>query len=228
MNTLISGIVYHVVDKTTGEVVKVGSTIRSLEERWNEYDKNKFSNHFLRVVKTIESSESDCYSPNDAKCPFLWHLIAAEHMEITRMRTFCNGPLSNKLSPLVQKYSGFDANEWAKIGGRMGGEVGGIKARNEKLGIFKSHSEVSRKGGLSNVKSGHLRRISSAGGKASGPIQGRKNAENKTGFCGRSFAKMSEDGKKSGKIGGPKGMHVRWHVNRGIISPACKYCNPSK
>jgi hypothetical protein len=27
-----------------------------------------------------------------------------------------------------------------------------------------------------------------------------------------------------GKVGGPKGMHIRWHVNRGIISPSCSMC----
>jgi hypothetical protein len=35
------GRIYHVVDKTTGQVVKVGSTIRTLEKRWNFYDKKK-------------------------------------------------------------------------------------------------------------------------------------------------------------------------------------------
>jgi hypothetical protein len=36
MNTPIVGRIYHVVDKTTQEVVKVGSTIRTLEKRFKE------------------------------------------------------------------------------------------------------------------------------------------------------------------------------------------------
>lgn len=35
-----------------------------------------------------------------------------------------------------------------------------------------------------------------------GRIQGRNNAENKTGFCGRTPEKMKEDGRKGGLKGG--------------------------
>jgi hypothetical protein len=180
--------------------------------------KKKFSDHFLRLVKEIESSEFDWYDPENSDCPFLWHLVAAEHMEIARMRTLNNGPLSNKLSPLVQKYIGFDANESAKIGGKLGG----IKQRDEKLGIHKPDFDrisAARKGGLANVASGHLRSISSAGGKASGAIVGKRNAES-----GRMREVQKMGLGKGGKIGGPKGMHIRWHVNRGIVSPACIHC----
>lgn len=38
-----------------------------------------------------------------------------------------------------------------------------------------------------------------------GLIGGKSNAVNKTGFCGRSKEKMSEDGRKAGLIGGKKG-----------------------
>jgi hypothetical protein len=225
INNLIIGRIYHVVNKTTGAVVKVGSTIRTLEKRWACYDKN-FSNHFLRLVKEIQSSDLDWYDSESSDCPFLWHLAAAEHMEIVRRGTFNNGPLSNKISPLVQKYVGFDANEFAKAGG----VAAGAKTRDEKLGIHNPKFDrvnSGRKGGLANVVSGHLQRISSAGGKVSGLIQGRKHAENKTGICGRSYEKMLSDSKKSEKArvaGARLFLHTRWHVNRGVASPTCKHC----
>ena len=220
MNTLIIGRVYHVVDKTTGEVVKVGSTIRTLEKRWNFYDKEKFSNHFLRLVKEIKSSDLDWYDPDNSKCPFLWHLMASEHMEIVRAGTFNSGPLSNKLSPLVQKYNGFDANEAAKLGG----VTGGFATWNKKTGIHSpdfDRAPTSRKVGLHNVKNGHLAAISSAGGKVSGLIQGRKNAES---------GRMRE----VQKMGLGAGAHTNWHINGAYSrtgnwigpksNPDCKFC----
>jgi len=213
----IIGRIYHVVNKVTGVVVKVGSTIRSLEKRWEFYSKN-FSNHFLLLVKEIESSEEDWYDSDNSDCPFLWHLAAAEHLEICRMRTINSGPLSNKISPLVQKHSGFDANEASKAGGLIGGAI----TRDKKLGIHNPNFDrraASRKGGLRNVESGHLKSISSKGGKVAGSLVGTRNRE--SGWMKK--VQLMGLG-KGGKIGGPKGMHTRWHVNRGIVSNQCKYC----
>jgi general stress protein YciG len=47
-----------------------------------------------------------------------------------------------------------------------------------------------------------ITRIASMGGRISGRIVGRKTFENKTGVFGRSPEKMSEDGRKGGRIGG--------------------------
>jgi hypothetical protein len=176
------GYVYHVVDKITEEVVKVGSTVRALDVRWREYDKVKYSNHFLKLAKTIEDDSED----------FLWHLVASEHMEILRVGTFRNGPLSNQFSPLDQKYFGL-TSEFSVIGGQIAGRM--------------------------MVESGHLQRISSAGGKACGAVIGKRNAE--SGWM-REVQKLGLG--LGGKIGGPKGMHTRWHVRRGIVSPACSLC----
>lgn len=213
------GRIYHVVDRATNQTVKVGSTIRTLEERWKTYDKEKFSNHYLELVKEIQNNDFDYYDPNDANCPFLWHLLASEHLEMIKCGTYQNGPLSNKLSPLVQKYIGFDAVEASKLGGR----IGGLLSRDTKIGIHSpnfNRSSTGRKSGLKNVKSGHLKSISSLGGKASGPISGKRNAE--SGW----MLKVQKMGLgKGGKIGGPKGMHTRWHVNRNVVSPNCKYCS---
>ena len=221
INIPIIGSIYHVVNKTTNQVVKVGSTIRTLEKRWSFYDKN-FSNHYLRLVKEIESSDLDWYDSENSDCPFLWHLYAAEHLEIVRAGTFNNGPLSNKISPLVQKYIGFDASEFAKAGGA----AGGIKTRNEGLGIHSPNFDRvpgARKGGLKNVESGHLQSISSKGGLTCGAMM----QEKKLGIFSPDYDRVAAGrkyGKISGKIGGPKGMHIRWHVNRSLVSQNCKHC----
>ena len=180
------GHIYHVVDKTTGEVVKVGSTVRALEVRWREYDKTKYSNHFLKLAKTIEDDSDD----------FLWHLVASEHMEILRANTFRNGPLSNQFSPLDQKYFGL-TSEFGAVGGRMAGRM--------------------------MVESGHLRSISSKGGLACGALMEKE----KKGIFSPDYDRVAAGrvyGKISGKIGGPKGMHTRWHISRGLTSQNCKYC----
>lgn len=205
----------------TGEVVKIGSTIRTLERRWAFYPKN-FSNHFLRLVKEIESSEQDWYSSEISDCPFLWHLMAAEHLEIVRAGTFNSGPLCNKVSPLVQKFSGFDANEAAKLGGVLGGTA----SFQNKLGIHNPNFDrvsSGRKTGRKHVESGHLQSISSKGGLACGALMEKE----KKGIFSPDYDRVAAGrkyGKISGKIGGPKGMHTRWHVNRGIVSQNCKHC----
>src|SRR5579859_2271904 len=235
INTKITGRIYHVVDKTTNEIVKVGSTTRALHFRMRERGyKNKYTNHFLREVRTITSSELDWYEKGSPYCPFLWHLFAAEHIEIVRQGTFNKGPLSNKISPLVQKFAGFDGSVSGKIGGLErfklygspatfeGRQLGGFHNAGIKKGPkgglrrFELHGspqtkEGSQKGGrkaaITNALTGWSKRL--------GFIQGAANV--KSGL----LAKVASSG---GKLGGPKGMHTRWHTNRGIISSTCKFC----
>jgi hypothetical protein len=223
MNTPIIGRIYHVVDKTTGDIVKVGSTIRSLKNRWDFYDKKKFSNHFLRLAKEITSSDFDWYDSENPYCPFLWHLMAAEHLEIVRMKTFSDSVFSNKVSPLVQKFSGFDGIEAGKIGAL----AGGYASRDMQKGIHNpdfDHVPGARKGGLKNVASGHLQSISSSGGKACGALMEKE----KKGIFSPDYdrkAAGAKYGKISGKVGGPKGMHNRWHINQGKVNPRCDLCS---
>ena len=213
------GIIYHVIDKTSGETVRVGSTIRSLGVRWSMYDKKKFSNHFLLEVKRIESSDIDVYNKENPHCSFLWHLVASEHIEMIRASTYRTGPLANQLSPLQQKYIGFDGWEIAR--------QGGLISKQKKAGVFGLSFEerlvACQKGGeivgRMNVESGHLQSISSKGGKVAGAIIGKRNAE--SGWM-KEVQQMGLG--KGGKIGGPKGMHIRWHVRRGIISLTCAHC----
>jgi hypothetical protein len=68
----------------------------------------------------------------------------------------------------------------------------------------------------------------SPGGKVSGPIVGKNHAKNKTGACGRSPEKMSEDGRKAGIIArdtgqlasiAPRGGRAAKEKKVGIFSP---------
>lgn len=228
MNIPIVGRIYHVVDRTTGEVVKVGSTIRSLRARFNHSDyKTKYKNHFLSDVKILVSNDLDPYNPEDPYCPFLWHLVASEHLEMIRANTFRNHNLSNKQSPLDQKLFGFfGARDLSVLGGKIGGRK--------------------------NVLSGHLKSISSKGGQAAGLINGRLNglilARLKKGVCDPKIAS------KGGQLGGPVSgriavstgqlaslrtpqhqsaaarvsNHIRWHINRNTVNPKCSLCNERK
>jgi len=228
MNVPVVGKIYNVVDNITNKIVKVGSTIRKVEQRFNQSDyKNRFTNHRIVEVKRIESTDLDWYDPRDAYCPFLWHLVASEHNEILRVGTYRSGPLSNLLSPLLQKYnSKFGLSEFSSIGGT--------------------------KGGRTNVASGHLRSISSKGGKSCDPSIKRKNGLNllaqKRGVFAPGVASSGgkAGGPKSGRIAVESGQlaslrtfehqsnaskfanHNRWHVKRNIINPECKLCQEAQ
>lgn len=129
----------------------------------------------------------------------------------------------------------------------------GIKNAQNKTGVCgqskEKMSENGRKGGLisgrKSVESGHIQALGTAQGRkniksghiqALGKIQGRKNAE--SGF-------MAEVGRIHGVINGriagrkavdsgllesirPLGSHTRWHVNRKILNPNCKFCVAAK
>jgi hypothetical protein len=223
MNVSAIGKIYHVVDVATGRVIKVGSTIREVAQRFAQSDyKNRYTNHSIVEVKRFESSEQDWYDSRDAYCPFLWHLVAAEHMEIVRQGTFGIG-LSNRLSPLVQKF-------------------------NSKLGLSELSSEGGKLGGKEHVRSGHLRAISSKGGRSRTQESKRRNGLqlllNKRGVFAPGIAAQG------GRVGGPKAgrlavesgqlaglrtfehqssasksaNHNRWHVNRNIVNPKCLLC----
>jgi hypothetical protein len=223
MNTPIVGRIYHVVDKTTGEVVKVGSTIQSLHRRFQGLDyQKKYTNHFLRLVKEIRSSDEDVYEKKNPYCPFLWHLVAAEHMEICRAKTYKKTKFSNLVSPLAQKFRGLDG----VIGGSIGGPlVGGSKrgrAWMSKLGKSISPEERARRArisGLIAVSSGQIYEMQKAGWGKGGLVGGRRNAE--SGHCAR-IAHLG--GLAGGKIGSAKTNHIRWHQRRGIVSSSCAHC----
>lgn len=209
------GIVYHVIDKANGKVIKVGSTICSLNRRWNKYNKLLYNNHFLKEQKVITSSELDWYEPRNPHCPFLWHLVASEHMEMIRLGTFKSGSLSNKVSPLDQKYFGFDAESFCSSSG--------FTTMLRKVGIFGLSEENKIK---SRIKGGQT-----AGHKAreSGQLRNKVGADklNKTGIFAPGM--KSKGGKVSGAQNALNGVlekarHTHWHINRGILSGSCKLC----
>lgn len=227
VNTSIIGRIYHVVDKTTGEVVKVGSTIQTLAKRFGTGYKRKHSNHFLREVRIIQSGDFDWYKKGDSYCPFLWHLVTAEHIEMLAMDTFRKGPLSNQESPLDQKFRGFDGSEYGRIGalatsretrvrgGITTGQRNAASGYMSKLGknplYRETHVQNGRIAGRKRVESGFFSsEHQSKVGRISGKISGRKNAE--SGHCAR--------------IAG-LGGHTRWHVKKGVISKSCGLCKVS-
>src|ERR1700730_13421061 len=170
------GIIYHVVEKDTNQVVKVGSTIRTLEIRFKQPDyHNKYKNHFLREVRTIESSQFDWYEPKNPVCPFLWHLVAIEHLEMIKMGTYRKDGFSNQISPLVQKFRGLEG----VIGGSIGGLIGG-RTTAEKYFTKEHQREAGR-----------------IGGRKQGPINGRKMLLSGKGIFARTKEQKAEDGRKS-------------------------------
>jgi hypothetical protein len=242
MNTKIVGRIYHVVDKTTNEVIKVGSTIQTLKRRFRGSDyQKKYINHFLREVRTIESSEQDWYEPKNLLCPFMWHLVAAEHLEILKMGTFQKGPLSNHISPLVQKSRGL-GGDYGSIGGRIGGLVSGNNAVKNKTGIHAPDFDRSAVGkietpaksasrmvnlALAREKQSHedlvrlgqelgQRNVNSGWAKELGRKYGRIGAEN------GHLARISHLG---ASLGATTRNHNQYHVKRGVVSSICKLCN---
>lgn len=227
------GIVYHVVDNNTNQVVKVGSTIQTLKRRFNRKDyRDRYTHHRIIPARVINSSPEDEYQKGNPFCPFLWHLVAIETLEILKQNTFQKQRLSNWQIPLLQKLCGFDGVLVGSIGGKIGGRTnansghldrirtyegsvrGGIisgammKAKAKPPIIKKgvSPQESGHKQGLINAENGHLKRLD----------QGRKNAL-KLGY-------MSAIGKIGGKKGGVKACHFRWHVQRNKYNHNCNLC----
>lgn len=215
MNTPITGRVYHVVDKTTGEVVKVGSTIRSLKQRFNGKGyRHRYKNHFLREVKSFVSSDFDWYERGNALSPFMWHLVASEHLEILKQKTFRSGPLSNQVSPLDQKYFGFDS----QVAGRVGGKISGLFTNEMTDGRKGNGGRLAHK-----LHKDKFALWCSEGGK----IGGRKNVT--SGHIKRMRAKLTKELLKlGGHIAGTANCHERWHVRRNKISLTCSLCQVSQ
>jgi hypothetical protein len=237
-NTPVIGRIYHVIDKTTGQVIKVGSTSQTLKRRFNGWDyKKKYTNHFLLEVRQIESSDVDWFERGNQLCPFMWHLVAAEHVEIFRAGTFQKGKLSNQISPLVQKSRGL-GGDFGHIGGRIGGVISGNNAVKNKTGIHAPGFDKSLGGrtdspakliarranlrasrtkehqikagiaaGIKNVESGWISEL--------GKIWGRKNVES---------GRLARIAKLGASIGASTRNHNQYHVKRGIVSPTCKLC----
>jgi hypothetical protein len=241
LNQPIEGRIYHVVDKATGEIVKVGSTIQTLEKRFRGKDyQKKYQNHFLREVRCLKSSDIDWFQPKNLLCPFMWHLVAAEELEIVRVGTFRKSRLSNQMSPLKQKLSGL-GGEYGSVGGRIGGLVSGNNAVRNKTGIHAVGFDRSYVGRIktpaktaarfANLEKARLaltpemkrelglrigRRNSKSGWiKGLGKAQGRKNVDS------GHLARISHLG---ASLGATTRNHNQYHVLRGVVSTNCMLC----
>lgn len=224
MNILVMGKIYHIIDKTTGEIIKVGSTIRTIEQRFRQSDYQKrYKNHFIKEVKLINSSKLDWYDPKDSYCPFLWHLVAAEHLEMLRVNTFRKSKLSNLFSPLDQKFfSRFGVSHLSSIGGQIGGRSHVLSGHLKSISSKGGKAGGSRNGHINGLALVKAKRglfkpgIASKGGKIGGPICGRIAAESGQLAKLRTFEHQSKAGKSVN--------HNRWHINRNIINPQCALC----
>jgi hypothetical protein len=142
------------------------------------------------------------------------------------------GRLTQKLHPEIMRANGLKAVESgqllaaAKKGGLIQGPING------RLNVENGHLDRIRK--LPQAKEAQKRNVLLAlagctmesrmrGGKVGGKIGGRKAVE-----IGHIFKIQKACLGMGGKIGGPKGMHRRWHVNRGIVKEGCKLCELEK
>jgi hypothetical protein len=222
MNIPITGRIYHVVDKTTGEVVKVGSTICSLKKRfaYPDYQK-KYTNHFLREAKVLISGELDWYQKNDPYCPFLWHLVASEHMEIVRQKTFDKGEFSNQISPLVQKYVGFDGWLYGSVGGKIAGKK---NVESGHWATLRTHEIImmgAKAAGALAARTGQINQIKTYESSLKGALNQKKEDKARGGYT---------QGKKnvdSGHLAKVRKIapHNHWHIKGGKPSPRCVFCS---
>ena len=226
MNISVVGKIYRVVDKATNKIVKIGSTTRTIQQRFGQSDyKRKYKNHFVEEVKTISSSELDWYDPNDSYCPFLWHLAASEHLEMLSARTFRTSDLSNLFSPLDQKFfNRFGSHHLSSLGGQIGGRThvssGHLKSISSKGGLSSGPSNGRVNGtALFKAKKGLFKYPSIAvrGGKAGGRVSGRIAVESGQLASLRTTEHQSKASKSAN--------HNRWHLNRNIVNPNCSLCN---
>jgi hypothetical protein len=101
------------------------------------------------------------------------------------------------------------------LGGIKGGVTAGRRAAESGFLTSIRTKETCRKGGLrggrANVKSGQAFYLGYVWGPIAGIISGRKLVES------GHVARM-----------GPKGRHVRWHVNRNIKNTDCTLCYPKR
>lgn len=103
------------------------------------------------------------------------------------------------------------AREAKRRAGRIGGKKGGkTQGRIEAL---TGH-------GVKNF----TREVCAKGGHTQGLIQGRKNVENGHLASLRTKEHQSRAGRMGALMGGPKGRHTRWHINRNIANPNCSLC----
>jgi hypothetical protein len=140
-----------------------------------------------------------------------------------------------KLTPEQKKERG---SKGGRISGRQSVESGHL-VRIASLG--------GRIQGRKNVESGHLARIASKGGRIGGRISGRKNVESghltrirelpqtKEAWCRNGRKLGRTQGRKNVEsghlasicsLGGRVSNHIRYHVRRNIVNPACTLCQP--
>lgn len=222
MNISIIGRIYHVVDKTTREVVKVGSTTQTLERRFSYPDyQKKYTNHFLREAKILQSSELDWYDENDPNCPFLWHLVASEHLEILRQGTFRKSKFSNQVSPLDQKYFGFDPFLYGAVGGQIAGKNNVKSGHWATLRTPEIIMMGAKAAGALAAKTGQINKIKTYESCLKGALNQKKEDKARGGVT---QGKKNVDSGRLAKVR-TEAPHIHWHVRRNKPNPRCAFCS---
>jgi hypothetical protein len=176
----------------------------------------------LRLIREVPRHESE----DDINYNF--HLKAAEALDIARKKTYVEDGGLNKLSPLIQAmgHPMLEA-EMGKIGGRIGGRIGG------PIAIRKISRDAKVRGGRKsgliqgrrNAESGHMRALglSGIGARIGGKISGP--------VLGRKNVEsghLAYISKKGGQVAGRKaaksGQLARTASKGGCIS-TCKRWN---
>jgi len=107
--------------------------------------------------------------------------------------------------------------ELQRTGAVRGGNTTGKKHKENKTGIFgltlEQRSVIQRKASHSVTRAQH---------QASGRNSGLLHKEKGTGVFAAGV--RARGGKRGGLKGGPAGMHVRWHLQRNIVSLSCQLC----
>jgi hypothetical protein len=177
----------------------------------------KYKNHFLKEVHVIHSSEFDWFEKGNPDSPFLWHLIAAEHMEMLRAGTFRRGPFSNQQSPLDQKFCGFDGVEFSILGGFVQGKKN-VQSGHWATLQTREHKVMAAK--VAGAKARDTGQINSIKTYASSAL-GAKNQkiEDKA----RGGSTQGNRNVKNGHL--ERIRHIKNHVKRNVVFPLCRFCS---
>ena len=129
-----------------------------------------------------------------------------------------------------------------------GGKIQGVRSRDAKTGIHSippdspEHKENSWKGGITqgniqgvkNRDSGQIEQMSALPQSVKARLTWATSEENKE-ACRKmgslqgikvdwARVKTKQSCQKGAEIGGPRGRHVRWHVNRHVFNMSCDLC----
>jgi hypothetical protein len=151
--------------------------------------------------------------------------------------TCSKGGRANVASGQMSKMNASKTFEERSKNGRLGGLRGGhtnaqsghmqiVGRHNWKINLPKAWAAITPEMRIQNARHMHKMCAERNSYNRESSRQNGLNARD-TGVLARACEKartVLRDWSKAGKVGGPMGMHVRWHVNRGVINSDCSFC----